>query len=62
MVDADAPPWIIAQELAHLCHVWRHRESTDNIVYHDAGDHDNFTRHQSCMIRTSRFVVCSADS
>lgn len=49
---------VIVQEIAHLCDLWGHSSDPNNVMADvGGGTHDQITKHQCCMIRTSKYVT-----
>ncbi len=49
---------VIVQEIAHLCDIWPHSSDPNNVMTDVwGGTHDQITKNQCCMIRTSKFVT-----
>jgi hypothetical protein len=56
-VVANTDGTTIVHEIGHLSDLWQHTSDPDNIMTDQAGGtHDQLTKSQCCMIRTSRFV------
>lgn len=58
-VDEDGDGTTVVQEIGHLADLWSHSSDPDNVMTDQrdpGGTHDQITRWQCCMIRTSRFV------
>lgn len=58
-VDDDGDGTVVVQEIGHLADLWAHSSDPDNVMTDEPaadGTHDQLTRWQCCMIRTSRFV------
>ena len=55
-VDAEGDGTVVVQEIGHLADLWSHSSDPDNVMTDQGGGtHDQITRSQCCMIRTSRF-------
>lgn len=56
-LDESADGTVIVHEIGHLADLWPHSKDPDNVMTNlDGGTHDQLTRFQCCMIRTSRFA------
>lgn len=56
-VDADGDGTIVVQEIGHLCDLWAHSSDPNNVMTDQGGGtHDQITRNQCCVIRSSRFA------
>lgn len=56
-VDAGGDGTVVVQEIGHLADLWSHSSDPNNVMTDQpGGTHDQITRFQCCMIRTSRFA------
>ena len=56
-VDTGGDGTVVVQEIGHLADLWSHSSDPDNVMTDQpGGTHDQITRFQCCMIRTSRFA------
>ncbi len=56
-VDAGGDGSTVVQEIGHLCDLWSHSSDPNNVMTDQpGGTHDQVTKWQCCMIRTSRFT------
>jgi hypothetical protein len=59
-VDAGGDGTVVVQEIGHLADLWSHSSDPNNVMTDQpGGTHDQITRFQCCMIRTSRFAKAS---
>lgn len=60
-VDAQGDGTVVVQEIGHLADLWQHSSDPNDVMTDQpGGTHDQITRVQCCMIRTSRFVKAIA--
>lgn len=58
LADRGASHATIAHEIGHLADLWKHHSDPNNVMFAPTSDDSTqLTKHQCCMIRTSKYVT-----
>jgi len=62
LADREASHATIAHEIGHLADLWGHDDDPNNVMFAPTtNDSREFTEHQCCMIRSSKYVTSGQD-